>query len=239
MTVAPQAETEVVSGVIAGIVAKGGDKYQVAVQPPGSQYTKNLWTKDVNLVAGLQQMIGQQTSFLCGVSHWTNNQNQPVRSLWINGVGPEAAAVAQAPVAASPPPQPVASGFPAQAQPPQHVVVQPQAFPMQQMQQPVAQVQPRHDDREDKIHRQTATKVAVDLLKFLEPQHHTFDTLITLSERLVAYYAHGVGQPAQAQPQNDNPGHGHPGGPGYGWEPGMDPGPEQGYTPPGDDDVPF
>jgi hypothetical protein len=239
MTVAPQAETEVVSGVIAGIVAKGGDKYQVAVQPPGSQYTKNLWTKDVNLVAGLQQMIGQHTSFLCGVSHWTNNQNQPVRSLWINGVGPEAAAVAQAPVAASPPPQPVAPGFPAQAQPPQHVVVQPQAFPMQPMQQPmqqpVAQMQPRYDDRENKIHRQTATKVAVDLLKFLEPQHHTFDTLITLSERLVAYYEHGVGQ-AQAPdlPQDGNPGHGHPGGPGYGWEPGMDPG-----QPTNDDDIPF
>lgn len=238
MSVQTQTETEVVSGIIAGIVAKGGDKYQVAVQTPGSNYTKNLWTKDVALVQALQQVIGTQQSFLCGVSHWTNNQNQPVRSLWINGVGPEAAAAAQAP-AATPPQQPVAQGFPAQASPPQHVHVQPQAHLMQAMQQqPVATVQPRHDDvRERRIHRQTASKVAVDLLKFLEPQHHTFDTLLQLSERLVAYYEHGMIQEQQQLPQGNGP---TGGGPGYGWEPGMgDPGPEQGYQAPGDDDIPF
>src|SRR5262252_1841751 len=82
-----QQESEVVSGTINGIIQKGPDRWQVAVIPTGSQYAKNLWTKDAGLVNQLSAMIGQQQGFNCGVSHWNMNDGTPVRSLWINGVG--------------------------------------------------------------------------------------------------------------------------------------------------------
>ena len=46
-----QAEVEVVTGTVTGIITKGPDKWQVAVKTdPTSQYSKNLWTKDYDLV---------------------------------------------------------------------------------------------------------------------------------------------------------------------------------------------
>jgi hypothetical protein len=77
-------ETEFVAGVIQGITQKGADKWQVAVQPDGSNYAKNLWTKDAELVDSLGALIGQHRAFVCGVSHWTMNDGKQVRSLWIN-----------------------------------------------------------------------------------------------------------------------------------------------------------
>jgi hypothetical protein len=82
-------ETEMVAGTITAIITKGPDKWQVAVQPEGSEYTKNLWTKDGELVASLSQKIGQHGAFVCGVSNWTNQEGKNVRSLWINSVGDE------------------------------------------------------------------------------------------------------------------------------------------------------
>lgn len=245
MSTQAQAETEIVQGIVGGIVAKGQDKWQVEVNT-GGQNPRRLWTKDPALVAGLQTVIGTQQSFLCGVSHWTNQQGQPVRSLWINGVG-QGAAVAQPP-AATPPQQPVWQGATPAPAPPQQVHVQPQAFPMQGMQPqtfpqptqqavPVATMQPRYQDpTEPKIHRQTASKVAVHLLKHLSPEHQTFDTLIALCERLVAYYDHGVqraapadGNPGQQQMPVPNP---------AGYENPAEYGDYQ-PPPPGDDDIPF
>ena len=82
-------ETEMVVGTISAITQKGPDKWQVAVKPEGSQYAKNLWTKDGELVGSLSQKIGQHGAFVCGVSNWTNQSGQDVRSLWINSVGDE------------------------------------------------------------------------------------------------------------------------------------------------------
>ena len=82
-----QKETEFISGVIEGIIQKAVDKWQVAVKPDGSQYAKNLWTKDGELVTALTAKIGSQGAFVCGVSHWTNNEGKSIRSLWINEVG--------------------------------------------------------------------------------------------------------------------------------------------------------
>ena len=206
MTVAPQAETEIVSGIIQGIVAKGQDKWQVEVNV-GQQNPRRLWTKDQALVGQLSMMIGQQTSFLCGISHWTNNQGQNVRSLWINGVGQGAgvpqAAMPQQPVAPLPvAPQPQAQAWPQQQpimqQQPQQAptVVTPQAVPMG----PVAQMSaPRSDwipeaDREKRIHRQTATKVASILISHVPAEQRTVDNVLALSERLVAYYENGLAQ---------------------------------------------
>jgi hypothetical protein len=199
VTVAPQAETEVVTGVIQGIIAKGADKWQVEVNT-GQQNPRRLWTKDAALVGQLATMIGQQTSFLCGISHWTNQSGQAVRSLWINGVGQAAAvptaAMPQQPVA----PPPVAPQPPVQ----QPTVVQPMATPMagmqqqpimqQPMQQPVAHVEQRIPEslREARIMRQTASKVASILISHTPAEQRTLDNVLVLSERLVGYYEQGM-----------------------------------------------
>jgi hypothetical protein len=222
MTVAPQAETEVVSGVIQGIVQKGADKWQVEVNI-GQQNPRRLWTKDQALVGQLSMMIGQQTSFLCGISHWTNNSGQAVRSLWINGVGQGAAApqapVVQQPVAplpVAPQPQPAQQWTP-QPQtvaPQQPTVVQPTVQPMG----PVAHVEQRIPEalREKRIMRQTASKVASILISHVPAEQRTLDNTLVLAERLVAYYEQGL-----AEVTVD----------------GNDPGPQG--VPHTDDDIPF
>jgi hypothetical protein len=214
MTVAPQADTEVVTGIVQGVVAKAVDKWQVEVNT-GQQNPRRLWTKDADLVQQMMGLIGQQLSFMCGKSHWTNSQNQPVVSLWINGYG-QPGSIAQAPAPVQQPvmQQPVVPQYapPVQQQP---LVQQMPAAPTQTMQQPS-----QRDVTEDKIHRQTATKVAVHLLKHLSPEDQTFTNLITLSERLVAYYDNGVSWPQQPTNMNDG-----------------DPGPQG--APHTDDDIPF
>jgi hypothetical protein len=212
MTVAPQAETEVVSGVIQGIVQKGADKWQVEVNI-GQQNPRRLWTKDAALVGQLSMMIGQQTSFLCGISHWTNQSGQAVRSLWINGVG-QGAAVPQAPMVQQPvAPLPVAP----QPQPVQQpTVVQPVVQPMAAM-QPTAHVEQRIPEalREKRIMRQTASKVASILISHTPSEQRTLDNVLTLSERLVGYYENGLPQHSDVN----------------------DPGPQG--VPHTDDDIPF
>lgn len=89
-------ETEIVAGVIEGVTQKRPDTWQVGVKPDGSQYTKNLWTKDSELVAALTDKLGQHGAFVCSASYWENKSGQQVRSLWINSVGEEAAATASA-----------------------------------------------------------------------------------------------------------------------------------------------
>jgi hypothetical protein len=219
MSAAPQADQEVVNGIVQGIVQKAADKWQIEVNV-GQQNPRRLWTKDPELVQQMMGMIGQSLSFMCGVSHWTNNQNQAIRSLWINGYGAPGSI-------AAPPVQPVMQQ-PVMQQPVQQFQPQaqqgsPATWPPQQPFQPVTQqpVAPVNST-EDKIHRQTATKVAVHLLKHLTPEQQTFDNLIKISERLVGYYENGVQWPVQ-----DAPGAGVSG----------DPGPQG--IPLADDEIPF
>lgn len=180
-----QQETEIVTGVIAGITQKGPDKWQVAVQPNGSQYAKNLWTKDANLVAQLSMMLNSPASFQCGVSHWQRADGQAVRSLWVNGVGPAQEAVAV---------QPASQTFP---QPMQAFQAAPAGL---QVGQPTVQVSQggKSDAVQSMIHRQTATKVASMLISHMPAEERTFDTLLMISERLVAYYDHGLAGLGQA-----------------------------------------
>jgi hypothetical protein len=189
-----QREQEQIIGTVASVVQKGADKYQAVVAPDGSQYTKNLWTKDAALIGYLSAQIGNRLAFLCNVSHWTNNQNQPVRSLWIERVDPP---VVGAPALAGPQPQafpaPQQAAFPQQppqqqpfpAPPQQSAVVQPVVTPM------VAQ--PFNDDpKQGKIHRQTGSKVAAILLGYLPEGERTLTNLLVISDRLVAYYDNGL-----------------------------------------------
>lgn len=101
-------ETELVAGVIEGVTQKRQDTWQVAVKPDGSQYTKNLWTKDSELVSALTAKLGQHGAFVCNASYWTNNSGQQVRSLWISEESGEAgvsAPSAPSPGAAAPAPR--------------------------------------------------------------------------------------------------------------------------------------
>ena len=166
-------ETEQIVGNLTGIVQKGPDKWQAVVVPDGSEYGKNLWTKNQSLINSLSTMIGTRLAFACNVSHW-EREGIPQRSLWIDVVG-------RAEV-----------GSPAMQGPP---YVQ-QAQQAQQSNLPTPQVAapPSQDTKEQRIHRQTATKVAAILLSNLPAEQRTFDTLLTLAERLVVYYNQGQPQ---------------------------------------------
>ena len=81
-----QPEIEVVTGQVMHVIVKGEGKWQIAVQPQGSQYTKNLWTKDAGLVQQMEASINHHFSFVCGPSYWNMADGKQVRSLWINSV---------------------------------------------------------------------------------------------------------------------------------------------------------
>jgi len=106
--VSEEKETEIVAGVIEGVTQKRPDTWQVAVKPEGSQYTKNLWTKDKALVESLSEKLGQQGAFVCSASYWQNNSGAQVRSLWISEPAEEGAVSA-----------PAAAGAPAPTPPPE------------------------------------------------------------------------------------------------------------------------
>ena len=82
--VTQEREVELVQGTIKGVIVKGVDKWQVEVQPDGSQYTKKLWTKDKELIEAIPAKIGEFGAFVCNASMWTNSEGKPVRSLWIS-----------------------------------------------------------------------------------------------------------------------------------------------------------
>ena len=48
------------------------------------------------------------------------------------------------------------------------------------------------DIKEERIHRQTATKVASILISHVPAEQRTLDNVLALAERLVAYYEHGL-----------------------------------------------
>jgi hypothetical protein len=184
-------ETEQVVGVVTGIVQKGADKWQAAVAPDGSQYAKNLWTKDAQLVAYLSSQIGNRLAFACNVSHWAMQDGTPVRSLWIDQVGPPSVG---SPAMAGPPQNAWEAAQQAQAVGPvPGYVDQRTSPPPAQPPMPVQQPQPpAQDDREQKIHRQTAAKVAAILLAYVKPEEQNLSNLFVMSERLVAYFNDGL-----------------------------------------------
>jgi len=83
-------ESVVVNGTVEGVEIKPNGRFVVKVREYGSssQYSLNLNTKDTGLAQQMMGAIGQSFSFVCGLSHWTNQSGQPVTSKWINGVAP-------------------------------------------------------------------------------------------------------------------------------------------------------
>jgi hypothetical protein len=89
-------ETEVIAGLLDSIVSKGEAKWQIKVLPAESKYTKSIWTKSQEMCDALTPQIGQAVTILCNVSHWTNQEGKPVRSLWAESVGNGSGPVQQA-----------------------------------------------------------------------------------------------------------------------------------------------
>ncbi len=109
MSETTEREMELVAGKIGGITQKKADTWTVAILPEGSQYSKNLWTKDSDLVTSLSAKLGEAGAFVCAASYWTMNDGKQVRSLWIDSISdgtenlPERVATpAAAPKAAEP-----------------------------------------------------------------------------------------------------------------------------------------
>jgi hypothetical protein len=195
-TMEQAAETQLVTGLITEIRQKALDKWQVMVQTDGG--TRTLWSSDQALIMQLYQLLNTQMTFNCRVSRYTHQQTQqPAQSLWILGTGPPSQAEQAPPT-------------------PTTTVVQPQVAQMGVMTQ---QPQVRTDDREAKIHRQTASKVAAQMLGFIPEDQRTLDNLFVISERLCRYYEHGLqGMSPDGQAN-------------------YDPGPQG--IPHGDEDIPF
>lgn len=183
-TQAQERETVVVTGQVTGVLAKGNDKWQIVVMPQGSQYVKNLWTKDYGLVSQMEQNINSWYSFVCGVSPWTNNQGQPVKSLWINQVTAPGQAAA---------PQPTTPQQPAQGQP--------QAFP-----QGEPGISPL--EKEERIMREHAMGVVALMLPHMQPSERNAAGMVSVAEGLIAYYKLGPSAVNGQRRSPDAPGYG-------------------------------
>ena len=198
-TQAPEREVEVVTGQVTHIIVKGEGKWQIAVQPQGSQYTKNLWTKDYGLVQQMEANINSWYSFVCGVSPWTNAQGQPVKSLWVNEVTAPGQVV-QAEVTQ------------AQAQTAQQIAGTEAHSPgADSAQRPQAQGQPGISplEKEERIMREHAMGVVALMLPHLPPAERNAPGMIAVAEGLIAYYKLGPaaanGQPAPHEHDESGP----------------------------------
>jgi len=238
-------ESEQVIGTVLSVTQKKPDTWTIQVTPDGSSpdYHKNLWTRDNVIAQTMVGMIGQREAFHCNASYWTMkdgpNAGAEVRSLWINAVGQAALGMPVTPAG-----QQVVAAQAAQAAGPvvgtagtnvalAPVIFTPQPVPMgvtaPPTQLPPAQLPP--DERQARIERQTASKVAAILLGYLPEGERSLTSLFSISDRLAAYYAEGTKwEPPttvddlirQAMPSS--------------MEPTGDPGPSEPYM---DTDIPF
>ena len=222
-----QQESERVSGTVTGIVVKGADRWQVTVMPQGSQYARNLWTKDGALVNDMQMRVGQAFDFLCGISRWTNASGQPVRSLWINSVGafgsiPDPQPQGQQQYQQQPVQQPAyqppqgqqsqawqtSPGQPSQGYSGPQAQPQPQFQPQPEQRPALAPQRLPEEVKEMRIMREAAMKVAAALLPYLPPEQRNLSGLQVVAEWQVRYYTGGPQeQPWQEGGQNPTDGY--------------------------------
>ena len=219
---------KVVRGQIVQVEPRQQGWVAVHISIPGKQYPVKVSTKRPDLVNAAGQMMGQFVDALYNEEQSTTinpHNQQPYTNRYLEQL---------APGGSIPEPQP-GFGSPAGQLP----VMQPGAAPTQAwpQQQPAAwamntpapppQAQPQvqysvtDDERENRIMRQAATKVAAAFLPMLKEEDRNLGALIRIAEQLLKYYREGVSwetYPPQMPQQV-------PGGDGYGYG---DPGPEQG-----------
>jgi len=208
-------------GTITGLEQRSGGWVAVSISEPGKDYPKKLSTKKQELIGQAQQLMGQLVTAGFNEQESTNinpNNGQPYTNRYL-----EALAMGQVDLVGMPTQIQPQQYMPQQPQPqqyqpqpvqqqqyqPQPIVQQPIQQPQPVQQQPI--MQPHGDLREAKIHRQTATKVAVELLAYLDPSERNLASLVRISEQLVQYYDNGVQwttppvQPQAPQPQAPQP----------------------------------
>lgn len=174
-------EQKLVRGQVTSVVTKGEELWQIQVQPEGSEYTKNLWTKDAALVSDMSRNIHQWFDFMCNVSHW-ERQGKPVSSLWADTYAAYGTLAE--------PPQQMAGAAPGVMQP--QGTPPPQPAPQSAPQQPPpAPVSIPQEVKELRIMRQTGMKVAALLLPYLPAEQANLSGLQTVSEWLVRYFMGG------------------------------------------------
>jgi hypothetical protein len=162
-------EQELVAGTIGGITQKKADTWTVAVTPEGSQYAKNLWTKDADLVVSLGAKLGEHGAFVCGASYWTMNDGKQVRSLWIDSVAdgtenvPERVAT---PAAAAPDPKTLAN-----------VINSPSKSSSEMSKEEWAR-------KDSAIHKMACIKTAADALKHTVPSDPSAEDLSKFLDRV-------------------------------------------------------
>jgi hypothetical protein len=167
--VAEEREIELVAGTIGGITQKKADTWTVAVTPEGSQYAKNLWTKDADLVVSLGAKLGEHGAFVCGASYWTMNDGKQVRSLWIDSVAdgtenvPERVAT---PAAAAPDPKTLAN-----------VINSPSKSSSEMSKEEWAR-------KDSAIHKMACIKTAADALKHTVPSDPSAEDLSKFLDRV-------------------------------------------------------
>jgi hypothetical protein len=202
-------EAEYIAGVIVGVTThRSGDKWLIEIQPDGSAYTKNIWTKDQAAAYQLSQMQGLHQGFMVNVNV---DQQTNKRYMWLAMAG-------ASPPATLPQPQPQMPQQPAAipVAPPMQPQIPMQPQPVQaQMPQPLpplpvatVSTQPRvtQDQKEDRIMREAASKVASILISHVPAEQRTLDNVISLSERLVRYYEYGVVTPFGGMQSEEDPG---------------------------------
>jgi len=188
-------------GTVAGLEQRSGGWVAVAILAPGKEYPVKLSTKKQELISQAQQMMGQVVTAGFNEQESTNinpHNGQPYTNRYL-----EALAFGQVDLVGMPtqiqPQQAMPQPQPVQQPQPQQFQGQPQTF----AQQPAAVPFVGTDQvREAKIHRQTAAKVAVQLLQYLTPEERNLASLVRISEQLVHYFDNGVQwttPPAQAQ----------------------------------------
>lgn len=188
-----------VTGQIVAMEQRNAGWVAVSILEPGKQYPKKLSTKREELIGQAQQMMGMGQIVTAAFNEQQSDQINPHNGQPYTNRYLEALALGMADLV----------GMPTQIQPQQYMPPQPQPVQQAPYQQPAPVQQPvmqqpiqRFDPTEAKIHRQTATKVAVLLLPMLREEDRNLASLVRISEQLVKYYDAGVQwQTAPIQPQ--------------------------------------
>lgn len=200
---------QVVQGQITQVEPRANGWAAVHIATPGQQYPKKLSTKRPELIGAAQSLFGQFVEALYNEEEGTNinpNSGRPYVNRYLEQLAPAGSGL-QAQV--QPQVQPQQQGPQAvpttmmqpQVQPQQFGNLQPQ-LPPQPQYAPPPQVQPMQlppqgehvadGDRESRIMRQAATKVAASFLPMLAEEDRNLGSLIRISEQLLKYYREGV-----------------------------------------------
>lgn len=186
-----------VTGQLIGMEPRAGGWVAVVIQDPNDQYPKKLSTKQPQLLGQAQQLMLQHVTAVYtesdsqninpnnGLPYTNRNLNQLTLA---NGAAPQPQAgfatnQPQAVTFTPQPQQPIPTFTPTPVQAP---------APTPVLTQRVEYQRPKSPEEAAQIHRQTAAKVAVQMLPFLDKEEQNFASALRLAEQWVHYFTHGV-----------------------------------------------